>query len=96
MRSLTIPDYDMVMKTVGIADLKAHLSQHLQDVRNGATVVVLDRREPIARIVPIGAAGMEIVVRPAQGSVQEVELLGPTRSDGDVMVQLREERGERL
>ena len=89
-------DYDEVMKTVGIADLKAHLSQHLQAVRSGATVVVLDRREPIARIVPIGASGMELVVRPAQGSIQEVELLGPTRSGGDVLEQLREERADRL
>lgn len=89
-------DYDMVMKTVGIADLKAHLSQHLRAVRSGTTVVVLDRREPIARIVPIGAVGMELVVRPAQGAIQEVELLGPTRSGEDVMVQLREERADRL
>lgn len=86
----------MVMNTVGTADLKAHLSEHLQAVRRGETILVLDRREPIARIVPIGATGMELVVRPAMGSLQEVPLLGPPSSPVDVMEQLREERAERL
>jgi antitoxin (DNA-binding transcriptional repressor) of toxin-antitoxin stability system len=91
-----MPDYHVVMTSVGTADLKAHLSKHLQAVRRGETIVVLDRREPIARIVPIGAAGLELVVRPALGALQDVPLLGPSRSDIDVLEQLREERAERL
>lgn len=89
-------DYLMVMTSVGTAELKAHLSEHLQSVRRGETIIVLDRREPIARIVPIGAAGLELVVRPAVGALHDVPLLGPCRSAGDVMEQLREERAERL
>lgn len=92
----TIHDYHMVMTSVGTADLKAHLSEHLQSVRRGETIIVLDRREPIARIVPIGAAGLELVIRPASGALHDVPLLGPSRSDADVMEQLREERAERL
>lgn len=68
------------MTKVGTADLKAHLSEHLQAVRRGETIVVLDRREPIARIVPIGAAGLQLVVRPAVGSLQDVPLLPPIAS----------------
>lgn len=89
-------DYHVVMTTVGTAELKAHLSEHLQAVRRGETIVVLDRREPIARIVPVGAVGLELVVRPARGSLHDVPLLGPSRSSVDVLEQLREERGERL
>jgi prevent-host-death family protein len=89
-------DYLLVMTTVGIADLKAHLSEHLQGVRRGESIVVLDRREPIARIVPIGASGLELVVRPAQGSLHDVPLLGPSECASDVLEQLREERAERL
>ena len=89
-------DYHMVMTSLGTAELKAHLSEHLQAVRRGETIVVLDRREPIARIVPIGAAGLELVIRPALGALQDVPLLGPSRSVGDVVEQLREERAERL
>ena len=40
------------MKIVGIADLKAHLSEHLRNVRKGRTLTVVDRTTPIARIVP--------------------------------------------
>lgn len=84
------------MTTVGTAELKAHLSEHLQAVRRGETVLVLDRKEPIARIVPVGAAASELVVRSASGPIHEVPLLGPTRHCGDVLVQLREERKDRL
>lgn len=89
-------DYDVVMTKVGTAALKAHLSEHLQAVRRGETIVVLDRHEPIARIVPVGATGAELVIRPARGSLQEVELLGPSGSPVDILDQLREERAERL
>ena len=43
------------MNRVGIADLKAHLSQHLRKVRGGRTLTVVDRETPIARIVPYDA-----------------------------------------
>lgn len=39
-------------KEVGVADLKAHLSQYLRLVREGATIIVLDRNTPVARIEP--------------------------------------------
>ena len=61
-----------------------------------STILVLDRREPIARIVPIGAVGLELVVRPANGALQDVPLLGPSRSSVDVLEQLRDERADRL
>ena len=43
----------MVMKSTGIADLKAHLSEYLRAVRRGQEVTVLDRDTPIAKIVAI-------------------------------------------
>jgi prevent-host-death family protein len=89
-------DYHVVMNAIGVAELKAHLSEHLQAVRRGETVVVLDRREPIARIVPLGAAGVELVVRPAKERLQDVPLLGPIPGGGDVLDQLWEERAERF
>lgn len=44
-----------LMKTVKISDLKAHLSEHLRRVRRGEEVLVCDRDQPIARIVPCNA-----------------------------------------
>lgn len=93
---VSMHDYHRVMKSVGTADLKAHLSEHLQAVRRGETILVLDRREPVARIVPVGAAGLELVIRPAAGALQDVPLLGPSRSAVDVLEQLRQEREDRL
>jgi prevent-host-death family protein len=40
------------MRTVNISDLKAHLSAHIQLVRDGEEVFVCDRNKPVARIVP--------------------------------------------
>jgi prevent-host-death family protein len=48
------------MSDVGIADLKARLSEHLRSVRNGGTLTVLDRDTPIARIVPYAVQPLEI------------------------------------
>jgi prevent-host-death family protein len=48
------------MKTVGIADLKARLSEHLRSVRKGRTLTVLDRGTPVARIVPCAPEPIEV------------------------------------
>jgi antitoxin (DNA-binding transcriptional repressor) of toxin-antitoxin stability system len=48
------------MRTVGIADLKAHLSEHLRAIRKGRTLTVLDRDTPVARLVPVEAGPLEI------------------------------------
>ena len=47
------------MKPVGIADLKARLTEHLRPVRSGRTLTVLDRNKPVARIVPYAPEPLE-------------------------------------
>jgi prevent-host-death family protein len=54
------------MKTIGIAELKAHLSRCLDVVKHGQEVVVTDRGRPIAKIVPI---------RPSEGPPSRRERL---------------------
>lgn len=41
------------MSSVGIRDLKANLSAYLKTVQNGQAITVVDRKVPIAKIVPI-------------------------------------------
>ncbi|MBI3456462.1 MAG: type II toxin-antitoxin system prevent-host-death family antitoxin [Candidatus Rokubacteria bacterium] len=41
------------MKTTGIADLKAHLSRYLDQVKSGQEVVITERGLPIAKLVPL-------------------------------------------
>jgi antitoxin (DNA-binding transcriptional repressor) of toxin-antitoxin stability system len=42
------------MKRAKIAELKNNLSSYLDHVRAGGSVLVLDRDQPIAQIVPLG------------------------------------------
>jgi prevent-host-death family protein len=41
------------METVGIRDLKAHLSRHLKRVRAGTRLLVTDRGREVATISPV-------------------------------------------
>ena len=43
------------MESVGVADLKARLSEYLKRVKTGEEVLVTDRGRPVARLVPVGA-----------------------------------------
>ena len=43
------------METVGIRELKNHLSRHLKRVRSGARLVVTERGRSIATISPVEA-----------------------------------------
>jgi len=47
-------DMRMSQVTVGIRELKAHLSSYLHQVKSGASVVITERGKPVGRIVPIG------------------------------------------
>lgn len=48
------------MKTVGIADLKARLSEHLRAVKRGRSLTVLDRDRPVAVLAPVDSGTFEI------------------------------------
>lgn len=84
------------MKSVGIADLKAHLAEHLRAVRRGEGLTILDRREPVARIVPVGDVSAELSVTPAVGRLSDIRAPGPVKDRSDVLESLREERGDRF
>ena len=45
------------MNTVGIRELKAHLSRHLRRVRSGARLVITDRGRAVASLQPIETRG---------------------------------------
>ncbi len=83
----------MVMKTVGIADLKAHLSEYLRAVRRGRTLTVLDRKSPIARLVPVEAGPLE--VRRASRRTVDLAQPRPTTPATDSLALLLEDRARR-
>ena len=69
------------MKSVKIAELKDHLSEHLRAVERGADVIVTDRDRPIARITPYSGVAKSVRMNP------------PTREFGTVRDRVRTPAG---
>ncbi len=85
------------MQGVRIAELKAQLSQYLARVRRGATVVVHDRKTPIARLVPFTEMQDEFVVKePTRPMPGLKDIPGVKLKRGiDLLRVLRENRDQR-
>ena len=81
------------MSEVGIAELKARLSEHLRSVRNGGTLTVLDRETPIARIVPYAPQPLEI--RKATRRLRDLKLPPKPSKPTDSVAVLLEDRRRR-
>jgi prevent-host-death family protein len=58
---------------VKIAELKSKLSQYLRSVRSGNEIVIKDRETPIARIVPYQERPKRLTIRPATGSLKDID-----------------------
>ena len=82
------------MSKVGIADLKAHLSEHLRRVRGGRTITVLDRDTPVAQIVPYEAAP-HLEVRRATRKPGDLRVLPPPPKPTDSLSVLLHDRASR-
>jgi prevent-host-death family protein len=74
------------MERVGIADLKAHLSEHLRKVRSGTALTVVDRGNPVAQIIPFSPGPERLTIRPARsaGILADVPLPPPLPAQSDV------------
>lgn len=93
------------MTKVGVAKLKAELSEYLRQVKRGKEVVVYDRDTPIARLIPYDRPEQRggLTVRPAKPGVrfQDVPLPPPLpladgRSVVDLLLEDRRKDRERL
>lgn len=91
---VTSDDHNGVMSKVGIADLKAHLSQHLRTVRGGRTITVVDRDTPVAQIVPYDVAPT-LEVRRATRKPSELQLPPPLAKVTDSLTVLLQDRASR-
>ncbi|MCP4593148.1 MAG: type II toxin-antitoxin system Phd/YefM family antitoxin [bacterium] len=94
------------MKTTGIAEIKAHLSEYLKAVKAGEEVLVTERGVPIARLTPLppataSVAGLEeleragLLRRPTRGLPAEFwEQSRPEDPEATVRAALEGEREE--
>jgi prevent-host-death family protein len=97
------------MKSVGLRELKNRLSEYVREVRSGEGVLVTDRGEVVAELLPPGQAldesgvpsGLMALVRKGQltlGASNEARLypkLSPLLKRHRAAVLLDEERGTR-
>ena len=91
---MTSHDYHVTMKTVGVADLKARLSEHLRSVRKGRPVIVVDRNTPIAQLIPIPEGQLE--TRAATRSARDLPQPTPALPAGvSSLTALLDDRGRR-
>ncbi|WP_224065545.1 type II toxin-antitoxin system prevent-host-death family antitoxin [Thermus thermophilus] len=56
-------------KSVGVRELKAHLSRYLRLVRAGSVLVVTERGKPLGRLVPLSPDPLEALRGLAQVGV---------------------------
>jgi len=82
------------MKKVMVSELKAKLSAYLSEVRKGETVVVYDRKMPVARLIPYAQSTDESGIEEPVVTDSELTWPKPTRlrKKVDVVKLLREDR----
>ena len=94
MAYVTIADYHLVMIEVGIAELKARLSEYLRKVRSGRSVVVMDRDTPVARLVPHDAEGTLLLTK-ATRRPRDMKWPAPLEHSTDSLALLLADRASR-
>ena len=85
------------MKKAKVSELKARLSAYLAEVRGGDTVIVCDRKTPIAQLIPFDGKANDLQIQEASRPVAELFEGRAVRLRKRVSVEkiLREARGER-
>ena len=48
------------MKKASIAKLKLNLSRYLDQVKRGESILVIERKQPVAMIVPVSSTGKRL------------------------------------
>ena len=85
------------MKQAKVSELKARLSAYLAAVRGGDTVIVYDRKTPIARLIPFDEFGTDLKIEEPTHPLDRLKTLPLLRLHRrvDVLRLLRESRDQR-
>ncbi len=65
----------MTIKTVGVHELKTHLSRYLQEVQQGATILISEHQRPVAQLGPPLVAADAATLRQRLRSLNRAGLL---------------------
>lgn len=91
----------MKNKSIGIRELKTHLSKYLRRVKDGETIIITERGQPIGRILPVEESLDERIHALKDAGLvawneKELKLTKPTtvnrskRLVSDLLVEMRE------
>ncbi len=91
----------VTMRTeVKIAQFKSRLSQYLKAVRRGNEIIVKDRDEPIARVIPYKPPVQTLITIPPTRSLKDIDKIPVIRpknlKPGDLEEALRWTKRERF
>jgi prevent-host-death family protein len=76
-----------VATSVGVRELKDHLSRYLERVRQGEEIVVTDRGNPVARLTSIDASTDRLADLIASGVVQAPTARSRRRPRGRIVAE---------
>ena len=79
------------MKTAAVSELKARLSEYLNQVKAGMEVLITDRGRPVARLVPVSRT-KDLKESLVQMEKQGLIRLGPAKLPKDFWRMPREPR----
>jgi antitoxin (DNA-binding transcriptional repressor) of toxin-antitoxin stability system len=88
-------------KEVTLQELRDHLDERIEDVRNGVTLFLVEDGKKLAEISPPSPLGGQWIeknglrYRPAKGDMKDVKLPPPLKPEIDILKYLEEERGDR-
>ena len=81
------------MKTATISDFKAHISEHLREVRAGQHFLILDRSTAIAEVSPVQVRPRPVDLQPrTKFAIPEAPVLTVSTNANDLLAL---ERGDR-
>jgi|GEM_PF-870395 antitoxin (DNA-binding transcriptional repressor) of toxin-antitoxin stability system len=91
-------------KDISVQEMQEHFADHLEEVRQGVTLRLIDGGALVAEISPVerGFASAsektttdDLVFRPAIRSMRDVVLPPPLQTERDILEYLEEERADR-
>jgi prevent-host-death family protein len=64
----------MVMETVNIGTLKAHLNEYVQRARDGSRFLIVDRQSPVACIIPYQQDSQALISRKPAAKLSDFDI----------------------
>ena len=81
-------------KDISVQEMQEHFEDHIDEVRRGVTLRLIDGGNFVAEISPAEDTD-DLVFRPATQSMRDVVLPPPLKTERDIVEYLQEERADR-